>query len=154
MRDEGQDPVDVAVHDGEAERASEVVLVQSQFQLHSPPFSGVQGAAHERLRRRSEPRRTRPDRCMNSWKACWGQPLTSSHLVSSAPRLTRRNEEPDRDHGPALRHAWVAVWVAFISGISVVLPILALSGILASVSRREIAGAGDVDAGTVSRLSG
>jgi len=65
-------------------------------------------------------------------------------------RLTRRNEEPDRDRGPALRH----VWVAITSGITVILAILVLVGILASASRREIAAAGDVDAGTGGRLSG
>jgi hypothetical protein len=44
----------------------------------------------------------------DSWKACWGQPLTSSNLVSSAPaQLGRRRARPHR--GRALRRSGVAV---------------------------------------------
>jgi hypothetical protein len=57
---------------------------QLQFQLRSPPFATVRPAAVRPFPRRSESLRTGLNPRTSSWKACWGQPLTSSNLVSSA----------------------------------------------------------------------
>jgi hypothetical protein len=57
----------------------------SQFWSHSPPSSTVHQALAALLRPRSGRPRPTPTPRTNIWKACWGQPLTSSNLVSSTP---------------------------------------------------------------------
>jgi hypothetical protein len=52
--------------------------------LHSWSFTPVRTVVSEPSYPRSERPRTSPNPKTNSWKACWGQPLTSSNLVSSA----------------------------------------------------------------------
>ncbi|MDO0934419.1 hypothetical protein QQY66_23080 [Streptomyces sp. DG2A-72] len=56
----------------------------SQFWSHSPPSGTVQERRHHPFHPRSERPRPPPNPRTNIWKACWGQPLTSSNLVSSA----------------------------------------------------------------------
>ena len=60
-----------------------------QFGLHSPLSMRVRQGRDQVLQRRWERRRTKPHPRTNSWKACWGQPLTSSNLVSSAGQRAR-----------------------------------------------------------------
>jgi hypothetical protein len=74
----------------------------SQFGSHSPSYSIVRGgpaghvsAGHELSWHPLNP-------WVRTWKACWGQPLTSSNLVSSA-RLTRQNAGPTPHRVPARR---------------------------------------------------
>jgi len=68
-----------------------------QFWLHSPAYSSVQEPHPPQPHRRSERSRTPLYPQTNIWKACWGQPLTSSNLVSSAIALTGQYDEgPDR----------------------------------------------------------
>ena len=57
-----------------------------QFWLHSPPSGGVQRPPGESFNRRPGHLRPSLNVRTDSWKACWGQPLTSSNLVSSAGR--------------------------------------------------------------------
>jgi hypothetical protein len=69
---------------------------QLQFQLRSPPFATVRPAAVLPFPRRSESLRTGLNPRTSSWKACWGQPLTSSNLLSAAT-ADQPEESPDRD---------------------------------------------------------
>ena len=55
-----------------------------QFWLRSPAYGTVQKSRPPPLHRRSERSRRPRNPQTNIWKACWGQPLTSSNLVSSA----------------------------------------------------------------------
>jgi hypothetical protein len=56
----------------------------SQFWSHSAVFGAVQGHPAYRFRPWSVRICFPTYGLVNSWKACWGQPLTSSNLVSSA----------------------------------------------------------------------
>jgi len=58
-------------------------------------------------RRRSERQSPPPDTRTDIWTACWGQPLTSSNRVSSAP-ATRADEGPIAAVG-----AFVVPWLQF-----------------------------------------
>lgn len=62
--------------------------LRSQFRSHSSLSSAVHHPSDARLRSRSEQPRPTPNRRTNMWKAWRGQPLTKSHLVSSAVALT------------------------------------------------------------------
>ena len=66
-----------------------------QFGLRSAPFMCVQELLDQSRCRSSGYPRTPLNPRTNRWKACWGQPLTSSNLVSSAPaRQGRRRTRP------------------------------------------------------------
>ncbi len=74
-----------------------------QFGLLSWAFRWVRPSDAIPLAPRSGRLRTRPDPRTNGWKACWGQPLTSSNLVSSAIALTGQYVEGPRSslRGPS-----------------------------------------------------
>jgi len=83
--------------------------VRSQMWSHSPPF----GAVHRRLRT-AHPGRSRMRAAIghagqHCWKACWGQPLASSNLASSAT-LTCDNAKLLRWQIPARGLAWSQFW--------------------------------------------
>ena len=59
-------------------------VAQSQRQSHPCKFALVHGHSDGRRHSGSERVRTARNGNQQSWKACWGQPLTSSNLVSSA----------------------------------------------------------------------
>ncbi|SNB88661.1 hypothetical protein SAMN02745831_04942, partial [Streptomyces sp. PgraA7] len=74
-----------------------------QFGLLSWAFRWVRPSDAIPLAPRAGRLRTRPDPRTNGWKACWGQPLTSSNLVSSAIALTGQYVEGPRSllRGPS-----------------------------------------------------
>ncbi len=76
---------------------------RSQSWSHSPPSGPVRVQPPRTLRRRSGHLRPSPNPHTNIWKACWGQPLTSSNLVSSAIALTGQYVEGPRSslRGPS-----------------------------------------------------
>ena len=86
----------------------------SQFWSHSALSGPVRTGPPRKLRRRSGQTRPSPDPGTNIWKACWGQPLTSSNLVSSAIALTGQYVEgPHRLRwGPSTSSVSVEVWWA------------------------------------------
>lgn len=65
-----------------------------RFWLHSPPSGAVRTELIRTLRHRSGCLRPPPDGRTNIWKACWGHPLTSSSLVSSAGRRPGPHQRP------------------------------------------------------------
>ncbi len=70
--------------------------------LHSPPYKSVHAPRTPPAESRSERPRSHPDPRTNIWKACWGQPLTSSNLVSSAqPHRAERRPRPGNRPGPS-----------------------------------------------------
>ncbi len=76
---------------------------RSQFWSHSSLSGPVRTGPPRTFRRRSGRPRPPPDPHTNRWKACWGQPLTSSNLVSSAIALTGQYVEGPRSslRGPS-----------------------------------------------------
>jgi hypothetical protein len=82
----------------------------SQFWSHSPASMGVQALTPQLLCHRSEHTRPNPEAIANSWKACWGQALTSSNLVSSAPRPSGQTRPPTATAVGGLVVAWSRFW--------------------------------------------
>ena len=62
----------------------------SQMWSHSPAFIGVRRGLPERQSARHGRSRPAANAGVQTWKACWGQPLRSSNLLSSA-MLTCKN---------------------------------------------------------------
>ena len=90
----------------------------SQMWSHSPAFIGVWRGPPERQSARHGRSRPAANAGMHTWKACWGQPLASSNLASSATS-DQAIHQAGHAFGLGLQGCVVSFVVSFILRISV-----------------------------------